>query len=79
MTGLIKGYESLLYMLVTFLLLCFAVAEKGVTEEEASNRLFDTVDLAVACIAALTYLPLDVSNQATIAGKNKVFHSVYVT
>ena len=49
------------------------------TEEEASNRLFDTVDLAVACIAALTYLPLDVSNQATIAGKNKVFHSVYVT
>ena len=66
-------------VLVTFLLLCFAVAEKGVTEEEASNRLFDTVDLAVACIAALTYLPLDVSNQATIAGKNKVFHSVYVT
>ena len=60
-------------------LVFFAVAEKGVTEEEASNRLFDTVDLAVACIAALTYLPLDVSNQATIAGKNKVFNSVYVT
>jgi len=47
-------------------------AEKGVTEEEASNRLFDTVDLAVACIAALTYLPLDVKNPATISGKSKV-------
>ncbi|XP_067934928.1 serine/threonine-protein kinase 36-like [Watersipora subatra] len=47
-------------------------AEKGVTEEEASNRLFDTVDLAVACIAALTYLPLDVKNPATVKGKSKV-------
>lgn len=42
------------------------------TEEEASNRLFDTVDLAVACIAALTYLPLDVTNPATVKGKAKV-------
>ena len=66
-------------MLVTFLLLCFAVAEKGVTEDDASNRLFDTVDLAVACIAALTYLPLDVSTHATITGNNKVLHCVYVT
>lgn len=46
--------------------------EKGVTEEEASNRLFDTVDLAVACLAALTYVPLDVTNQATLLGKAKV-------
>ena len=67
-------------MLASVFLLIFAPAEKGVTEEEASNRLFDTVDLAVACIAALTYLPLDVSNQATIAGKNKVrTWSLYVT
>ena len=44
----------------------------GVSEEEASSRLFDTVDLAVACLAALTYLPLDVKNEATIKGKNQV-------
>lgn len=57
--------------------LYYYIAEKGVTEEEASNRLFDTVDLAVACIAALTYLPLDVKNPSTIKGKSKVLYFIY--